>query len=84
MSFIKIGAVTLLLGINECTTSTFQFSWTILIKFNTEDSQVWSVLSFERIDAVQAIREVVHKTMTVFSIFRSIRIKLIAEDVHKN
>jgi hypothetical protein len=55
MSFTKISAVTLLTGINECSTSTFHISWPILIKFKTEDIQVWSVQSFERIDAVQAI-----------------------------
>ena len=55
VSFTKIGAVILLSGINECSTSTFQISWPILIKFNTEDIKVWSVLSFERIDTVRAI-----------------------------
>jgi hypothetical protein len=55
MSFMKIGIVTLLSGINERSTSTFQTSSPILIKFDTEDIRVRWVLSFDRIDAVQAI-----------------------------
>jgi len=37
---MKIGAVSLLLEVNECTTSTLQISGPIFIKFNIEDIQV--------------------------------------------